>query len=134
MDHPFGYVFSHCRITGESPDVKTYLGRPWRAYADVTFLKTEMSGVVRPTGWDNWRDPAREKTARYAEFDSTGPGANPQARVKWARQLSEREAEAITVEKVLGDSDHWNPLAVLAQLPAANSTSQSTNNVSAIKP
>lgn len=134
MDHPFGYVFSHCRISGANPDVKTCLGRPWRAYASVTYLNTEMSDVVRPAGWDNWRDPSREKTARYAEFESTGPGANPPARVKWARQLSAREAEAITVEKVLGDSDQWNPLAVLAQLPAANFTSPSTNNVSALKP
>ena len=26
---PFGFVFSHCKITAE-PDVKTYLGRPWQ--------------------------------------------------------------------------------------------------------
>ena len=108
-DHPFGYVFSHCQITGENPDVKTYLGRPWRPYASVTFLNTEMSGVVRPVGWDNWRDPAREKTARYAEFNSTGPGANPPARVKWARQLTDRQAAAITVDKVLGGSDAGIP-------------------------
>src|SRR5919199_4257090 len=30
---PFGFVFSHCKITGESSAVKTYLGRPWRAYS-----------------------------------------------------------------------------------------------------
>ncbi|HEV2434769.1 MAG TPA: pectinesterase family protein [Verrucomicrobiae bacterium] len=133
-DHPFGYVFSHCQIAGENPDVKTYLGRPWRAYASVTFLNTEMSGVVRPVGWDNWRDPAREKTARYAEFNSTGPGANPQARVKWARPLTDRQAAAITVEKVLGGSDDWNPQSVLAQFPAKNFNPLSTNDVSDPKP
>jgi pectinesterase len=133
-DHPFGYVFSHCQITGENPDVKTYLGRPWRAYASVTFLNTEMSGVVRPVGWNNWRDPAREKTARYAEFNSTGPGANPSARAKWARQLTDRQAAAITVEKVLGGSDGWNPQSVLAQLPAVDFTSGSTNRTPAAKP
>ncbi|MGP8021142.1 MAG: pectinesterase family protein [Limisphaerales bacterium] len=131
-DHPFGYVFSHCRITGENPDVRTYLGRPWRAYASVTFLNTEMSGVIRPVGWDNWRDPAREQTARYAEFNSTGPGANPSARVKWARLLTERQAKAITVEQVLGDSDHWNPIAVLAGLPTVNFASDATNIVSTL--
>ena len=133
-DHPFGYVFSHCRITGENPDVKTYLGRPWRAYASVTFLNTEMSGVVRPVGWDNWRDPAREKTAHYAEFNSTGPGANPQGRAKWTRQLTKREAETITLEEVLGGSDHWNPPAVVAQLPVANFGPESTHNLPAAKP
>jgi pectinesterase len=67
-----------------------------------------MSEVVRPEGWDNWHDPAREKTARYSEFHSTGPGANPKARVPWVRELSESEAKPITSEKVLAGADGWN--------------------------
>lgn len=105
----FGFVFSHCQITGASPAVKTYLGRPWRAFSAVIYLNTEMSEVVRPEGWHNWNFPEREKTARYAEFGSTGPGANPKARVKWSRQLTKAEAKAITAEKVLGGTDGWNP-------------------------
>ena len=31
-----------------------------------------MSDVLRPEGWHNWNKPEREKTARYAEFHSTG--------------------------------------------------------------
>jgi pectinesterase len=107
---PYGYVFSNCKITGESPDVKTYLGRPWRDYANVIFLNTEMSQVVRPEGWHNWGKPNREKTARYAEFNSIGPGANPQGRVPWARQLTETEAKAVTLEAVLRGEDGWNPI------------------------
>jgi pectinesterase len=106
---PFGFVFSHCKITGESPSVKTYLGRPWRPYASVVYLDTEMSEVVRPAGWDNWDQPEREKTVRYAEYDSRGPGANPRARVKWARQLTKAEAERINVRSVLAGDDGWNP-------------------------
>ena len=106
---PFGYVFSNCRITGESPDARTYLGRPWRQFSSVTYLNTEMSEVVTNVGWNNWKDPAREKTVRYAEFNSTGPGANPKARVPWSRQLTATEAKAITLEKVLGGADGWNP-------------------------
>ena len=33
--------------------------------------------VVRPEGWNNWKKPEAERTARYAEFNSAGPGANP---------------------------------------------------------
>jgi pectinesterase len=65
--------------------------------------------VVRPEGWHNWRNPQAEKTARYAEFNSRGPGANPKARVPWSRQLSKSEADAITVQKVLGGADGWDP-------------------------
>ncbi|MDE3066201.1 MAG: pectin esterase [Verrucomicrobiota bacterium] len=129
--HPFGYVFSHCQITGANPGVKTYLGRPWRAFASVTFLNTEMSGAVRPVGWNNWQDPAREKTARYAEFNSRGPGADPQARAPWARQLTAQEARAVTVEKVLGGADGWNPQAVLAQFPPVISPARATKSLSA---
>jgi pectinesterase len=108
-NQPFGFVFSNCRITGETPNVKAFLGRPWRGYASVTYLKTEMSDNVRPSGWDNWRDPARESTARYSEFNSIGPGANPDARVKWARHLTAVEAQAFTLQKVLGGQDGWIP-------------------------
>jgi pectinesterase len=109
-EQPFGFVFSHCKITGE-PGVKTYLGRPWRAYSSATFLNTEMSSVVTNVGWNNWSDPAREKTVRYTEFNSTGPGANPEARVPWSHQLTKAEAENYTVQKVLGGTDGWNPKA-----------------------
>jgi pectinesterase len=110
-DQPFGFVFSNCRVTGETPEVKTYLGRPWRAHSSVTFLNTEMSAVVRPEGWHNWGFPEREKTARYSEYASRGPGANPRARAAWSRQLSGDEAKAITTRKVLGGADGWNPRA-----------------------
>ena len=106
---PFGFVFNHCKITGESPEVKTYLGRPWRAFSSTIFLNTEMSNVVRPEGWNNWNLPEREKTSRYAEFNSSGPGASAKTRVPWSRQLTPAEANAITVEKVLGGSDKWDP-------------------------
>jgi pectinesterase len=105
---PFGFVFRNCRITAK-PGVKMYLGRPWRGFSAVTFLSTEMPAEIRPEGWHNWDRPEREQTVRYAEYGSTGPGANPAGRVKWARQLSESEAAAITPEKVLSGGDGWAP-------------------------
>lgn len=106
---PFGFVFSNCKITGEPSEAKTYLGRPWRSFASTIFLNTEMSDAVRPVGWFNWNKPEREKTARYAEFQSHGPGATMKDRVPWASQLSESEGKEITVERVLAGSDGWTP-------------------------
>ncbi|HKG14486.1 MAG TPA: pectinesterase family protein [Pyrinomonadaceae bacterium] len=111
-DQPFGFVFSHCRVTGASPEVRTYLGRPWRAYSAVTFVNTEMSEVVRPEGWHNWNFPEREKSVRYAEYGSRGAGAKASARVAWARRLTRAEADAVTPRKVLGGADGWNPTSV----------------------
>src|SRR5262245_61761284 len=108
----YGFVFSGGRITGASADVKTYLGRPWRDFAQVVFLKTEMSDVVRPEGWNNWDRPEREKTSRYSEFGSTGAGAAPASRTRWAKPLSAAAASSITVTSVLGSSDGWDPQRV----------------------
>ena len=106
-DQAFGFVFSNCTITGAKPETKTFLGRPWRQYGSTIFLNTEMSEVVRPEGWNDWKKP--HETIRYAEFGSTGPGGKTDARVSWAKELSKAEAEAITVEKALGGTDGWNP-------------------------
>lgn len=108
-EQPYGFVFSNCKITAETPNVKTYLGRPWRAYAAVTFLDTEMPASIRPEGWHNWGYAEREKTARYAEHKSLGAGANAGARAAWAKQLTAAEAKNITAERVLAGQDGWNP-------------------------
>jgi len=107
----FGYVFSDCKITGE-PGVKTFLGRPWRIYAATAFLNTEMSDVVRPEGWNNWRKKEAEKTVRYAEFNNSGDGASPDSRPAWIKQLSKRQAKKFSVKQVLRGNDDWNPLAI----------------------
>jgi pectinesterase len=60
-----------------------------------------------PEGWANWNKTENDKTARYAEYQNYGPGANPAARVNWARQLSDAEAKTYSRQNVLGD---WNPL------------------------
>src|SRR5439155_356694 len=53
QDHPFGFVFLRCRLTTDD-DTPTYLGRPWRPYASVTFIDCEMGPHIRPEGWHNW--------------------------------------------------------------------------------
>ena len=101
-DQPHGFVFADCKITGE-PGAKTYLGRPWRDFAKTVFLRTEMSGVVRPEGWHNWKKPHAEKTTFYAEFESSGPGASAATRVPWAKTLSADDAAELTAKVVLDE-------------------------------
>jgi pectinesterase len=124
-DHPFGFVFLNCKLSGDSTpwnptngaaqfeksDGQAYLGRPWRPSASVTFVNCEMDAHIKPAGWHNWGKVTNETTARYAEYNSTGPGANPEKRVKWAKQFTAAEAKDFTVEKILGGADHWNPVA-----------------------
>lgn len=87
QDVEIGFVFKNCKLTADSKVKKVYLGRPWRPYAYTAFIDCEMDSHITPAGWDNWRNPDNENTARYIESGSRGPGANPSARVKWAKTL-----------------------------------------------
>ena len=115
----FGFVFSHCTISGANPNVRTYLGRPWRDFAKTVFLHTEMGEVVQLAGWDNWKKPAAEKTTFYAEFASTGLGASNTGRAPWSRQLSATEAANYTRDNVLAGADGWDPTRVPPPMPPA---------------
>ncbi len=102
QDNTFGYVFHNCQLTAADGVNKVYLGRPWRAYAAVVFIDCELGSHIRSKGWENWRNPENEKTARYAEYHNYGAGAATDKRVDWCRQLSKKEARKYTRENVLG--------------------------------
>jgi len=106
-DNPFGYVFLDCTLTGEG--AKAYLGRPWRPYAAVAFLRCTIGDHITPAGWDNWRNPENEKTARYSEYQCTGPGADRSKRVTWSRELTDEQAATYTIPMILGGNDGWDP-------------------------
>lgn len=103
---PYGFVFFDCKLTADSNINKVSLGRPWSPTASVTYINCSMGKHIVPEGWNNWKNPANEATARYAEYKSTGPGANAEARVKWSRQLTDEEAKKYTLENIFGT---WNP-------------------------
>jgi pectinesterase len=103
---PFGFVFFDCKLTADSNVNKVSLGRPWTPTGSVTYINCWMDKHIIPEGWNNWRNPANETTARYAEYKSVGPGANDTKRVSWAKQLTDEEAKKFTIRNILGD---WNP-------------------------
>lgn len=104
-----GFVFINCRLTGDAPAGTVYLGRPWRDYAQTVFINTEMGSHIKKEGWHNWGKPAAEKSAFYAEYNSTGEGANPEERVLWSKQLNEEEAQKYSAENILKGEDNWQP-------------------------
>lgn len=102
----FGFVFLDCTLTADSSVNKVSLGRPWTPYASVTYIRCNIGSHIIPEGWNNWRNPANEQTARYAEYKNTGPGSAADGRVKWIRQLSDEEAKNYTLKNIFGD---WDP-------------------------
>lgn len=105
----YGYVFINCKLTGNAPANSVYLGRPWRDYAKTVFINTYMGAHIREEGWHNWSRENREKTTFYAEYNSYGPGAKLDKRVKWAKILTAEEAGEYTITRVLQGNDAWNP-------------------------
>ncbi|RZL12312.1 MAG: pectin esterase [Hymenobacter sp.] len=106
----YGFVFLHCTLTADTALAKkVYLGRPWRPNAKVVYLHCDLGGHLVPAGWENWKNPENEKTAYYAEYQSTGPGANPAGRVPWAHQLTAKEAKQYTLQQIFSGKDAWKP-------------------------
>ncbi len=110
----FGYVFFNCKLIADTIAKKVFLGRPWRPYAKTVFIHCELGGHILPQGWDPWKGdamfPDKEKTAFYAEYENTGPGAPIGTRVGWSKQLTKKEAAEYTLQNILGGRDHWDPL------------------------
>ena len=104
----YGYVFYDCRLTADAEATKVYLSRPWRPYAQAVFIRCELGKHILPVGWNNWGKKENEKTVFYAEYESKGAGANPQARAAFSRQLKNLKGyEPVTV---LAGDDGWNPV------------------------
>ena len=106
----YGYVFKHCKLTAEPGVDKVYLGRPWRPYAYTLFIECELGKHIVLAGWHNWGKQSNEETARYMEYKNTGEGANASERVAWSKQLTKKEAEAVTVDAIFRTQSNWNPI------------------------
>ncbi len=108
-DIKYGYVFNRCRLIADEAATQVYLGRPWRPYAYTLFMNCKLGSHIVPAGWHNWGNKDNEQTARYLEYNNTGAGAPTTNRAAWSRQLTKKEAAAITKEQVFGMASSWLP-------------------------
>jgi pectin methylesterase-like acyl-CoA thioesterase len=105
-DEKSGYVFDHCRVTADAGARQVYLGRPWRAYSTVVFLHTELPAAIAAEGWHEWEHDGKASlpTSFYAEYVSSGPGANSARKT-----LSDDEAARFALKTFLAGGDRWDP-------------------------
>lgn len=104
----YGYLFYDCRLTADAGVNNVYLSRPWRPYAQAVFIRCNLGEHILPAGWDNWSNKDNEKTAFYAEYQSQGEGADPEARASFSHQL--KDLKGYGMETVLAGEDGWNPV------------------------
>ena len=105
-EHSFGYVSNNCVLTGDTSLNNVSLGRPWRPYANVTYIHCYIGRHIKPEGWSNWNNTDNYKTTCYAEYKNYGPSADISKRVEWSRQLTDEEIKKYTVKNILGE---WKP-------------------------
>jgi polygalacturonase len=103
-----GFVFNHCTLTAAPGATNIWLGRPWRPYAKVVFLNTQMGSHILPAGWREWHPGETHsiETVYYAEYNSTGPGAHPAERDPHTKLLTADEAAQFETKPFL---DGWDP-------------------------
>ena len=96
----YGYVFRQCTIQGDGGPGSVFLGRPWGIYAKVVYTDCYMDDSILPAGWDDWGDPAAHDTVFFAEYNTSGPGADPAERVDWSHQLTADEDAEFSLANV----------------------------------
>jgi polygalacturonase len=118
LEEDSGFVLNQCKLTADPGVTKpVYLGRPWRPYATVVFLDTEMGSYIDPAGWREWHPGETHsiETVFYAEYNSTGPGARPGQRDPHTHFLTQEQARQFAPSVFLRGADNWDPLQLIKQ-------------------
>lgn len=91
--------------------VNVFLGRPWRPYAAVVFLNTEMGAHIAAAGWREWHPGETHylDTVFYGEYNSSGAGGKREGRDPHTKFLTAREAAQYEARRFLAGTDGWDP-------------------------
>ncbi|MGW7031436.1 pectinesterase family protein [Streptomyces xanthophaeus] len=107
---PYGILITDSTISSPARPGTYYLGRPWHpgasAVGQMVIRNTSLPAAVKTEG--PWTDMGgfSWKSARFAEYANTGPGAGTGAN---RPQLTPDQAAAHTARAYLAGTDGWNP-------------------------
>jgi pectinesterase len=95
--------------------METYLGRPYRNFSHVAFIKLYLSRMVIPNGCVVWnKNKVVEDTTRtilYLEYGNDSAGADTAGRVKWSgfRVLNTDAEAAVYTADTFINTSKWVP-------------------------
>ncbi|MFA7761633.1 pectinesterase family protein [Streptomyces sp. NRRL S-448] len=107
---PYGILITDSTISSPARPGTYYLGRPWHpgasAVGQLVIRNTSLPAAVKTEG--PWTDMGgfSWKSARFAEYANTGPGAGTGAN---RPQLGADQAASHTARAYLAGTDDWNP-------------------------
>ncbi|KAK8507135.1 hypothetical protein V6N13_069925 [Hibiscus sabdariffa] len=109
-------VLHNCTISGEQDYLpvkdknKTYLARPWKAYATTIIMQSQIDDIIAPEGYTPMNGTVGLDTSFYAEINNRGPGARTDGRVKWGgiKHLDLNAAKEYT-PRIFLESESWIP-------------------------
>jgi pectin methylesterase-like acyl-CoA thioesterase len=114
LDNPHGFLFTNSSFVGEAGKGSVALGRPWHhtgdpaPFASVVVRNSKIGAQIADhpwTGMAGWS----WVSARYYEYDNSGPGATSGPDNLYRPQLTDQQAKDYTPQKYLSGSDHWAP-------------------------
>jgi uncharacterized Zn-binding protein involved in type VI secretion len=126
----FGYVFQGCYIKKESKDVTFYLGRPWgKGTPTASFINTKMDANALGNGWADMSGGWPKRFAEYNSYLTSGTSIDLSARrTSWTDGdgnahandpiLTLDDVQAMSLTKVMGQDDDWDPTALTEQASA----------------
>ncbi|KAJ8447086.1 hypothetical protein Cgig2_022815 [Carnegiea gigantea] len=81
-----GFVFKSCDVSGLA---KTLLGRAYKAFATVVFIESYFGDIIKPEGWNIWKQASHQTDVTFVEYKCKGAGADTSGRVPWMKTLTD---------------------------------------------
>ncbi|KAI9185540.1 hypothetical protein LWI28_008222 [Acer negundo] len=94
-----------------NPNVKTYLGRPWKKFSRTVIMQTYLDAFIDPKGWLMFDARSDLAALYYAEYGDSGNGSFTSGRVNWSGYhilTNPDDVQSFTVEKFISGSE-WLP-------------------------
>lgn len=110
-----GLVLHSCKIVADeklAPDqdkIRSYLGRPLKAYSRVIIMASEIGEFIHPEGWLPYQGDSYLDTLYFGEYGNKGLGAKTEKRVRWkgfSKRSSKKNLLKYTAESFL-QLTHW---------------------------
>ncbi|GFQ01977.1 pectinesterase 4 [Phtheirospermum japonicum] len=118
-----GLVIQNCNISRDEsliePNVKTYLGRPWKTFARTVVMESYLDEFIAPEGWMVWNNESYHETCQVFEYSNRGPGANTERRSKLFlnfKVLKTTEAANFTTNSFIA-GESWLPETCIPYSP-----------------